>query len=324
MRPPKLKKHIQVMLLLLLASIVSHSALAQIPVGDKEGESGETRAGIYAKPLSDSAAVRAVASSDARVIDRIPANTVLVTVSSEGEFEEIKPLAGSDIPWETGYVLSDQLEVGIDLPWRTGGGIFGSLAAVTSGESVLAVNGSPVVSNPLGEPGSGSMLSLGITLSGGYFIPVGENGFKVRLDGEYSLIQGNDQAQNVDSTNFSMIRVGVGGSMVYRMTSLVDVSIGAVAGGGPVRNKLSLVNNQTVTGTAWYGTTELFAGIGYGRNHTSGIGLKGRLEGGYRFGTKITDWSYDFEEGSNSSTVLQSGEKAFSIGGPFIRLVIGI
>lgn len=324
MRPPKLTKHIQVILLLLLASIVSHSALAQIPVEDEGGESGETRAGIYAKPQSDSTAVRAVASSDARVIDRIPSNTVLVTVSSEGEFEEVRPLAGSDITWETGYILGDQLEVGIDLPWRASGGIFGSLAAVTSEESVLSVNDVPAVSNPFGQPGTGRMLSLGITLGGGYFIPVGETGFKVRLDGEYSFIQGNDQAQNVDSTNFSMIRVGAGGSMVYRMTPKVDVSIGAVAGGGPVRNKLSLVNGQTVTGTAWYGTAELFAGLGYGRNYTSGVRLKGRLEGGYRFGTKITDWSYDFEGGSNSSASLESDGDAFSINGLFVRLVIGI
>jgi len=232
MRTPELTKSIQVILFLLFASIVSHSALAQIPVEDEGGNSGETRAGIYAKPLNDSTAVRAIASPNARVIDRIPSNTVLVTVSSEGEFEEVRPQAGSDLFWEAGYIGSDQLEIGIDLPWRTSGSIFGSLAAVSPGESVLSVNDVPAVSNPFGQPGTSGMFSLGLTVGGGYFVPVGETGFKVRLDGEYSFIQGNDQAQNVDSTSSYMIRVGAGGSMVYRMTPMVDVSVGAVAGGG--------------------------------------------------------------------------------------------
>lgn len=324
MRTPELTKSIQVILFLLFASIVSHSALAQIPVEDEGGDSGETRAGIYAKPLNDSTAVRAIASPNARVIDRIPSNTVLVTVSSEGEFEEVRPQAGSDLSWEAGYIGSDQLEIGIDLPWRTSGSIFGSLAAVSPGESVLSVNDVPAVSNPFGQPGTSGMFSLGLTVGGGYFVPVGETGFKVRLDGEYSFIQGNDQAQNVDSTSSYMIRVGAGGSMVHRMTPMVDVSVGAVAGGGPVSNELSLVNGQTVTGTAWYGTAELFAGLGYGRNRIGGTSLRGRLEGGYRFGTKISDWSYDFEDDSTSSASLISDGDAFSVGGLFLRLVIGI
>jgi hypothetical protein len=324
MRTKKLKKSVQILLPLLLVLMVPQSALAQLPVGGEEEESGETRAGIYAKPMSDSTAVRTGASPDARVIDRIPMNTILVTVSSEGKFEKVEPLAGSDISWESGYIRGDQLDVGIDLPWRTSGSVFGSLAAVSPGESVLSVNDVPAVSNPFGQPGTSSMFSLGLSIGGGYFIPVGDTGFKVRLDGEYSFMQGNDQAQNVDSTNFSMIRVGTGGSMVYRMTPTVDVSVGAVVGGGPVRNELSLVNGQTVTGTAWYGTAELFAGLGYGRNYTSGIKLSGRLEGGYRFGTNISDWSYDFEDDSNSSASLVSDGDAFSVGGPFLRLVIGI
>ena len=309
-------------ILLFLALSISQSALAQIPV--EEGEEGAIGADVYAKPLSDSTVVRVEASSDARAIDRIPSNTVLITVRSVGEFEEVKPLAGSDISWETGYIRGDQLEVGVDLPWRTSGSVFGSLAAVSPGEAVLSVNDVPAVSNPFGQPGTSRMFSLGLTIGGGYFIPVGDTGFKVRLDGEYSFMQGNDQAQNVDSTSSYMIRVGTGGSMVYRMTPTVDVSVGAVVGGGPVRNELSLVNGQTVTGTAWYGTAELFAGLGYGRNYTSGVKLSGRLEGGYRFGTKISDWSYDFEDDSNSSASLVSDGDAFSVGGPFLRLVIGI
>lgn len=309
-------------ILLFLALSISQSALAQIPV--EEGEEGAIGADVYAKPLSDSTVVRVEASSDARAIDRIPSNTVLITVRSVGEFEEVKPLAGSDISWETGYIRGDQLEVGVDLPWRTSGSVFGSLAAVSPGEAVLSVNDVPAVSNPFGQPGTSRMFSLGLTIGGGYFIPVGDTGFKVRLDGEYSFMQGNDQAQNVDSTSSYMIRVGTGGSMVYRMTPTVDVSVGAVVGGGPVRNELSLVNGQTVTGTAWYGTAELFAGLGYGRNYTSGVKLSGRLEGGYRFGTKISDWSYDFENDSTSSASLMSDGDAFSVGGPFLRLVIGI
>lgn len=320
MKSQKLKKSVQAILLLLLSVSVIQPASAQLPVSDE----GETTGVIYAKPIKKSTVVRAGASSDARVIDQISSNTILVSVSSEGQFEKVEPVAGSDLSWEEGYIHSDQIDVGIDLPWRATYGVFGSLASITSRESVLMVNDVPVVPNPFGQPGTGGMLSLGLTLGGGYFIPVEDTGFKVRLDGQYSIMQGNDQAQNVDSTNFSMIRVGVGGSVIHRITSKLDLSVGAVAGGGPVRNKLSLVNGQTVTGRAWYGTAELFAGLGYGRNYTSGVKLAARLEGGYRIGTKISDWSYDFERNSSSAVSLESDGNPFSIGGPFLRLVIGI
>lgn len=308
-------------LLVLLAVTWACPALGQIPVeGDKGG--GGSSADIYVKPSGESAVVRATSSPDGRVVDQIESNTVLVTVSTEGEFEKVKPLAGSDFSWETGFVRSSQLEIDISLPWRASVSAFGSLAAVTAGESVLSISDAPTVQNPLGRPGTDRMFGLGITIRGGYFIPVGQTGFKVRLDGEYSFIPSESQAQSVDSTTTFMVRAGAGGNVVHRVTPMVDLSLGAIAGGGPVRNDLTLVNGRTVAGTAWYGTAEVFAGLGYGRNRTAGVGIKGRVEGGYRFATRLSDWSYDPEFSASAS--LQSREDALSVGGPFLRLMIGI
>jgi hypothetical protein len=308
-------------LLVLLAVTGACPALGQIPVEGDEGGGGPN-ADIYVKPSGESAVVRAAPSPDGRVIDRIESNTVLITVSTEGEFEKVEPLAGSGLSWNSGYARSDQLEIDIDLPWRASVSAFGSVAAVTAGESVLSVGRGSAVQNPLGSPGTGEMFGVGLTVRGGYFIPVGKTGFKVRLDGEYLFVPGETQARSVDSTDTFMIRAGVGGNVVHRVTPMIDLSLGAIVGGGPVRNNLTLVSGRTISGTAWYGTGEVFAGVGYGRNRTTGVGIKGRIEGGYRFGTKLSGWSYDSE--FDMSTALQSRGAALSVGGPFLRLMVGI
>jgi hypothetical protein len=115
----------------------------------------------------------------------------------------------------------------------------------------------------------------------------------------------------------------VGGNLVYRVSPYFDVSLGAVAGGGPAFSEI-FASDRTLSSTAWYGTGEVFAGLGYGRNATGGLSLRGRLEGGYRLATQLSDWSYEFDDGGGASTSFESEGQAFDAIGPFLRLVIGI
>ncbi len=315
-------------ILSLFLMLSAEPATAQMQVGQAR----------LAQPIGDSTAVWSSPTRSSNVLSWIDAEVILRSVGMEfaedgDAFYRVIPTEGANFSWDTGYIHESELEVGIDLPWQVHGGIYGALATTTSQEYVLPLGNGTGLQNPFGAPGTSRSIGLGVIVSGGYFIPTGAAGLRPKLELGLAFLGSREDPENEISSTFNMYRGGLGADLVYRMTPRLDISAGTLVGGGLVSNTYTFANDQTLSVNATFGTVDLLAGVGFGRNYTpqGGIfkGVRVRLEGGYRFGFRLGDWSYtvqdeESDESASTDILLEDGDESLSLSGPLLRVVVGL
>ncbi len=231
------------------------------------------------------------------------------------EYEQVEPLPGSGFPWSVGYVLASDVRVTADeRPLTYGFGVYG--LATTSEVGAHTLSGL-AFDNPLGNPGNAMTVGIGFMGEYGRYIPAGGTGAigKLILDGSFV---GADQTLSGDRTESTYARFGLGGDLVYRITGSIDLSVGAALTGGLYRQGYE-TDFDTLRFESTFAGGEVSGGIGIGRASVSGIRV--RPEVGYRYATRIGDWSASVD--GDSDNLNFSGEP-FDFSGPFVRVVAGI
>jgi hypothetical protein len=231
------------------------------------------------------------------------------------EFEQVEPLPGSGFPWSVGYVLASDVRVTADeRPATYGFGVYG--LATTSEVGAHTLSGL-AFDNPLGSPGNAMTVGIGFMGEYGRYIPAGGAGAvgKVLIDASHVAA---DQTLDGDRAESIYARFGFGGDLVYRMTSSIDLSVGAALTGGLYTQGYE-TDFDTLRFRGTFAGGEVSAGLGIGRASVSGIRV--RPEVGYRYATRIGDWSASVD--GDSDNLNFTGEP-FDFSGPFVRVVAGI
>ena len=300
-------RHTSLLGLALCVLLGAQVAAAQVGTYFVETIASPTR--VYAAPSLDAAVLGTY--SDPVILK----STGVGEDAAGRKYEQVEPLPGSGFPWSVGYVLASDVRVTADeRPLTYGFGVYG--IGTTTDVQAHTLDGISS-SDPLGNPGNALTVGLGFIGEYGRYIPARGAGVvgKVLIDASHVAA---DQTLSGDRTESIYARFGFGGDLVYRMSSRVDVSVGAALTGGLYTQGYE-ATFDTLRFRGTFAGGEVSAGLGIGRASVSGIRV--RPEVGYRYATRIGDWSASYDGDSDNLAV--TGEP-FDFSGPFARVVVGI